>query len=58
MGPRDPEPAYANEKRELSERLMQVLSDAADPRVTGDGLTFERPPFVNSDGPAAKRQAK
>ena len=33
MGPRDPEPAYANEKRELSERLMQVLSDAADPRV-------------------------
>jgi uncharacterized sulfatase len=24
-----------------------VLTDAGDPRVTGDGQTFERPPFTD-----------
>ena len=40
------EPAYAEKKRDLSARLMKALTDAADPRVTGDGQTFERPPFT------------
>jgi len=27
--------------------LMEILKDAGDPRVTGDGKTFERPPFTD-----------
>lgn len=30
----------------LSGRLMETLKETDDPRVTGDGMTFERPPFV------------
>ncbi len=40
------DPVYAVRKKALSERLLHVLVDAKDPRVTGDGQTFERPPFV------------
>ncbi len=39
------EPAYAKTKTEMAARLMKQLTDAKDPRVTGDGMTFERPPF-------------
>ena len=39
---------YAAIKTELAGRLMQKLTDAKDPRVTGDGLTFERPPFTDA----------
>jgi len=42
------DPAYTDRKRELSEQLMKILKDAKDPRVLGDGLTFERPPFVTT----------
>jgi len=45
------DPAYAKQKQELSSRLMKLLTDAGDPRVTGDGKTFDRPPF--SDLPPA-----
>jgi len=41
------DPAYAKSKQELSERLLTLLKDAADPRVTGDGQTFDRPPFTD-----------
>ena len=41
------EPAYANTRAELSKRLMDILQATGDPRVLGDGLTFERPPFVS-----------
>jgi arylsulfatase A-like enzyme len=52
---RDPEqvrnvaadPAYAARRKELSERLMKMLADAGDPRVTGDGRTFDRTPFTD-----------
>ena len=40
-------PAFAERKAELSARLIKVLTDAKDPRVTGDGQTFERPPFTD-----------
>lgn len=40
------DPAFAARKRELSERLLRILAEAKDPRVTGDGRTFERPPFA------------
>jgi uncharacterized sulfatase len=43
-------PALAETKRALSERLMTVLTDAKDPRVLGDGQTFERPPFTDPQG--------
>ncbi len=40
------DPAYATVRAELSTRLMKTLKDTGDPRVQGDGLTFERSPFV------------
>lgn len=51
------DPAYAQVKAELAAALMGRLTDAADPRVTGDGQTFEKPPFAGplpSDGAGAK----
>jgi arylsulfatase A-like enzyme len=42
------DPSYADTKRELSARLMKILTEAGDPRVTGDGETFERPPFTDA----------
>ena len=52
------DPAFAAKKQELSERLLKVLTEAGDPRVTGDGQTFERPPFTDpQDGGAADRGA-
>jgi uncharacterized sulfatase len=50
------EPAYAAEKAKLAKQLTQILKDAGDPRVTGDGGTFERAPFT--DGPAAQPKKK
>lgn len=43
------QPAYAERKQALSKRLMQVLREAGDPRVTGDGKTFDRPPFSDPE---------
>lgn len=49
------DPAYAKQKAELSGKLMEVLKTAQDPRVTGDGQTFERPPFTDPSPQAARR---
>ncbi len=43
--------SFAVEKADLSRRLMKLLADTRDPRVTGDGKTFDRPPF-NDPEPA------
>ncbi|NBV24212.1 MAG: sulfatase [Proteobacteria bacterium] len=43
------DPAYATQKRALSERLMKLLTEANDPRVTGDGSTFDKPPFSDPE---------
>ncbi len=40
------DPAYAADGAALSKRLMDTLKVTGDPRVQGDGLTFERPPFA------------
>jgi len=40
------DPAYAADKARLKARLMELLEETGDPRVTGDKLAFERPPFV------------
>lgn len=42
-----PDPRYAATRSRLAAQLMKILKDAGDPRVTGDGQTFERPPFTN-----------
>jgi N-sulfoglucosamine sulfohydrolase len=53
------DPAYASKKKELSDRLMKLLTDAGDPRVTGGGQTFEQPPFTDAGpDPATKGKAK
>jgi N-sulfoglucosamine sulfohydrolase len=46
------DPAYATRRRELSDRLMATLRAAGDPRVTGDGSTYDKLPFTEPD-PAA-----
>lgn len=40
------DPAYSGSLQEMSVRLMTILTDAGDPRVTGGGEMFERPPFA------------
>jgi len=35
-----------------------ILTDAGDPRVTGDGQTFERAPFTDAGEKAARKPAK
>jgi uncharacterized sulfatase len=40
------DPAYAAVRKELSQRLMAVLRTTGDPRVTGDGTTYDKPPYA------------
>jgi N-sulfoglucosamine sulfohydrolase len=49
------DPRYAATKLELATKLMQTLLDVGDPRVTGDGKTFESSPFTDPNTPAARR---
>jgi N-sulfoglucosamine sulfohydrolase len=46
------DPAHAAAKREMARRLMDTLTEVGDPRVIGDGMTFERPPFTDPNIPA------
>lgn len=48
------DPAYAKTRAQLSAQLLKILTEADDPRVTGDGLTFERPPYTDP-APQAQR---
>jgi arylsulfatase A-like enzyme len=47
--------AYLAHKNEMSQRLLRILADTGDPRVTGDGLKFDRPPFTDPE-PTGQRQ--
>lgn len=38
---------YAADRKKLGERLLKILTDAGDPRVSGDGRTFDLPPFTD-----------
>ena len=40
------DPAYAEITKRLKSQLMDTLVKAEDPRVTGDGSTFDKPPFT------------
>jgi len=51
------DPAYAAEKDKYAARLQKTLTEAEDPRVTGDGGTFDRPPFTEA-GPTPRGPKK
>jgi N-sulfoglucosamine sulfohydrolase len=44
------DPAHAAVKQRLADQLLAELKRTGDPRVTGDGLTYERPPFTDVEG--------
>jgi uncharacterized sulfatase len=46
------ETSYAQARQRLSDRLMSILTETGDPRVTGDGTTFDNPPYA---GPLQQR---
>ena len=33
----------------ISNRLLKLLEENGDPRVTGDRMTFEKPPFAEEE---------
>ena len=41
------DPDYATTLRDLTDRMMTELRENGDPRVIGDGSTFDRKPFVD-----------
>lgn len=41
------DPAYAKEREELAARLMNILTEAKDPRVLDNGKVYENPPFTD-----------
>ena len=45
---------HAAVRKELSERLMNILISTGDPRVIGDGQTYDKPPF---GGPGTEDQS-
>jgi N-sulfoglucosamine sulfohydrolase len=42
------DPAFSTVRTQMAEQLMSRLIAAKDPRVTGDGKTFERSPFTDA----------
>ncbi|MCA9058742.1 MAG: sulfatase, partial [Planctomycetaceae bacterium] len=47
---------YREIQQQLSTRLMTVLETTGDPRVTGDGRTFDRSPFADPTDPPARQR--
>ncbi len=43
------DPKYQEIKRQQSDRLMKILQDSGDPRVTGAGDTFDLPPYTTGE---------
>ncbi len=52
------EPSYLVEKSRMNERLLKVLTEMADPRVTGDRMKFDRAPFTDLGQPAQPKPRK
>jgi uncharacterized sulfatase len=40
------DPSYRQDRKRLSDRLMSILTETGDPRVTGDGTTFDNSPYA------------
>ncbi|MEO1998349.1 MAG: sulfatase/phosphatase domain-containing protein, partial [Planctomycetaceae bacterium] len=47
-------PRFTEIRTELNRRLLDTLNRTGDPRVTGDGSTFDKPPFA---GPFRRRKS-
>jgi arylsulfatase A-like enzyme len=47
-------PEYADVRKNLSDRLLSVLTSTRDPRITEDGKQFENPPFA---GPGTEERS-
>lgn len=47
---------YETQRQELSSRLMKILQKTGDPRVIGDGTTFDKPPFNAPNPPRRPRK--
>ena len=52
------DPKFAAQKTALAEQLMKILTDAQDPRVMGDGGTFDRSLFSDPEPVAAGKAGK
>jgi uncharacterized sulfatase len=52
------DPRYAREKEKMATQLMKILTEAGDPRVTGDGRKFEQPPFTNPSPQEQQRKKR
>jgi uncharacterized sulfatase len=51
------EDSYLVERKAMEKRLMRVLTDSTDPRVTGDGKKFDRAPFSDPENVRRPAQA-
>ncbi|HWQ92370.1 MAG TPA: sulfatase/phosphatase domain-containing protein, partial [Clostridia bacterium] len=47
---------FESTRREMSRRLLKVLAETGDPRVSGDGKTFEKPPFTDPNPALGKKK--
>ncbi len=52
------DPAFTKERRALSEQLMATLQAAGDPRLMGDGGTFDRSPYSDPEDNNAPKSGK
>lgn len=52
------EASFLVEKKAMARRLMKVLTDSGDPRVTGDGMKFDRSPFADPELVPQRRQLR
>ena len=52
------DPEYEKALQELTDRLMGTLRETADPRVIGEGKTFDEKPFVDPAFPAKQWKKK
>lgn len=44
------DPLHADIKKQLSTRLLETLRSTGDPRVAGEGDTYDKPPFTDVPG--------
>jgi uncharacterized sulfatase len=52
------EASYAEARAKASERLMSILKETNDPRVIGEGTTFDKPPFSSKPPPRRNQKKK
>ena len=48
-------PKYKDVVTELETMLLNELKETGDPRILGDGTTFEKPPYAGTSKPKKKK---